>query len=172
MHTSARTLKTRVRRVALILSLFAVSMPVSAKMEALSSNIHARDRITCEFPFKLAFDCSNWQGATRPIAVGDYRLKLAAGPRGKTIFVSKVRHGPDHNGSRFRSRTAMGTRETRSLTAIDLIGRALAAEGIRLERMHPLRRGARIDGYYLEFSANAYDYLKQFTVLESEHWLP
>ncbi len=172
MHNSVRTQATRFRHIALALILGAVSTPGWANIETLSSDRHSRDRITCEFPVKLAFDCSNWQGATRPIAVGNFRLKLAAGPHGKTIFVSKVRHGPDHNGSRFRSRAVVGTRETRSLTAIDLIGKALAAKGIRLERIHPLRRGTRIDGYYLEFSANAYDYLKQLTVLESEHWLP
>jgi hypothetical protein len=48
----------------------------------------------------------------------------------------------------------------------------LEHEGIRLERMQTVRRGQKVVGYLLEFSDNAYDFLKQFTVLESEHWLP
>lgn len=149
-----------------------LTLPAFAYAPVVGSTSYLRDSISCEFPVRLAYDCSNWQGATRPIAVGDYRLKVAAGPQGKTVFVSKVHHGPDHNGSRFRSRADTGSRETRSRAVINLIGKVLEARGIRLERTQPLRRGAKVDGYYLEFSGNAYDYLKQLTVLESEHWLP
>ena len=38
--------------------------------------------------------------------------------------------------------------------------------------MRTMRRGRRVAGYFLEFSGNAYEFLKQFTVLESEYWLP
>ena len=60
----------------------------------------------------------------------------------------------------------------RAIEAIDKIGMALGEQGIRLERVRPVHRGRRVTGYFLEFSANAYEYLRQFTVLESEHWLP
>lgn len=133
---------------------------------------YGSQRITCEFPVRLTHDCSVWQGATRPIAFGDYRMTLAAGSDGKTILLSRVRLGPDHNGYRFRPGPTSRLGQGQSLRAIQCIGAVLEHEGIRLERMQPVRRGRRVAGYFLEFSANAYDYLKQFTVLESEHWLP
>jgi hypothetical protein len=129
-------------------------------------------KITCEFPVRLTHDCSIWQGATRPIAFGDYRMTLAAGSDGKTILLSRVRLGPDHNGYRFRPGPESKLGQGRSMRAIQCIGAVLENEGIRLERMQTVHQGHRVAGYFLEFSANAYDYLKQFTVLESEHWLP
>lgn len=141
-------------------------------MRVFSPAEYSSQRVTCEFPIKLTHDCSIWQGATRPIAFGDYRMTLAAGSNGKTILLSHLRRGPDHNGFRFRPRLKGKAKERRSIQAIQCIGAALEHEGIRLERLQTVRHGRRIAGYFLEFSDNAYDYLKQFTVLESEHWLP
>lgn len=133
---------------------------------------YSSHRVTCEFPIKLTHDCSIWKGATRPIAFGDYRMTLAAGSDGKTILLSRVRPGPDHNGYRFRPGPKGKSAEKRSMRAIQCLGAALKHEGIRLERLQTVHRGRRVEAYFLEFSDNAYDYLKQFTVLESEHWLP
>lgn len=133
---------------------------------------YSTQKITCEFPVKLTHDCSMWQGATRPIAFGNHRMSLAAGSNGRTILLSRVRPGPDHNGFRFRAKPRGRAHEIRSMRAVQCIGDALEHEGIRLQRMQPVHRGRRLEGYFLEFSDNAYDYLKQFTVLESEHWLP
>lgn len=133
---------------------------------------YSNQNITCEFPVKLTHDCSMWQGATRPIAFGNHRMSLAAGSDGRTILLSRVRPGPDHNGFRFRAKPVGRTRILQSMRAIQCIGDALEHEGIRLQRLQPVHRGHRVEGYFLEFSDNAYDYLKQFTVLESEHWLP
>ena len=141
-------------------------------MRALGSTDYMSHKITCEFPVRLTHDCSIWQGATRPIAFGEYRMSVAADDDGRTILLSRLRQGPNHNGTRFRFDSNGQSRDSRPVEAIRLIGEALEQEGIRLERMQPVRRGRRVDGYFLEFSDNAYDYLKQFTVLESEHWLP
>lgn len=143
-----------------------------ASVRTFSPAEYSNQKITCEFPVKLTHDCSMWQGATRPIAFGDHRMSLAAGRDGRTILLSRVRPGPDHNGFRFRARPKGRAHEIRSMRAIRCIGDALEHEGIRLQRMQPVHRGRRLEGYFLEFSDNAYDYLKQFTVLESEHWLP
>ena len=89
---------------------------------------------------------------------------------GRTVLVSQLRLGPSHNGNAFadpqRPDRYSGT------DAIEHLQAALKNHGIRLERMQPVRRGRKVDGYFLEFSANAYDFLKQFTVLDTEHWLP
>lgn len=154
-----------------ILSLALVSAG-HAKVRVLGTADYLSHKITCESPVKLIHDCSIWQGATRPIAFGEYRMTLAADGDGKTILLSRLRRGPSHNGTRFSSRFNRQSRESRSIAAIQSIGEALEERGIRLERMQTVRRGRRVDGYFLEFSDNAYDYLKQFTVLESEHWLP
>lgn len=127
------------------------------------------DHITCEVPVRLARDCSIWSGATRPIAFGNYRMRLAADHDGRTILMSRLRPEPDHNGSDFRPTLSMSKA---GASAIRLIGSALKDQGIRLQRLQPVHRGRRIDAWILEFSGNAYDYLKQFTVLESEYWLP
>ena len=133
---------------------------------------YSKDTFTCEYPFKLTRDCSVWQGPTRPIAIAGFRMSLAADSEGRTIMLSRMRQGPDHNGYRFRPHPASRTGKQRSLRAVECIGNVLEHEGIRLERMQTVRRGQKVIGYLLEFSENAYDFLKQFTVLESEHWLP
>lgn len=141
-------------------------------MSTLGPALYSSQKITCEFPVKLTRDCSMWQGATRPIAFGSHRMSLAADSDGRTILLSRVRPGPDHNGFRFRAKPRGKAHEIRSMRAIQCIGDALEHEGIRLQRMQPVHRGRKLEGYVLRFSDNAYDYLKQFTVLESEHWLP
>lgn len=143
-----------------------------ASVRVLGPAEFASHRVTCELPVRLTHDCSIWQGPTRPIAFGDYRMNLAAGSGGRTILVSRLRRGPSHNGGSFRLETGGDARQATSEQAIQLIGAALGDQGIRLERMRPVNRGRRVDGYFLQFSDNAYDFLKQFTVLESEHWLP
>ncbi|MCP5434920.1 MAG: hypothetical protein H6957_05595 [Chromatiaceae bacterium] len=130
----------------------------------------ASHRLTCETPLRLTHDCSIWQGATRPIAFGDYRMSLAAGGGGRTILMSRVREAPDHNGLAFGADMIGRSSKQRAIRAIELISGALEGRGIHLQRVHPVQRGRRVDAYYLQFSDNAYEYLKQFTVLESGHW--
>ena len=127
-------------------------------------------RLTCESPLRLTDDCSIWRGATRPIAIGDYRMSLAAGGGGRTILVSRVRESMDHNGLAFRTDRIGQSSSQRAIRAIELISTALEDRGVHLQRIRPVQRGRRVDAYYLQFSDNAYDYLKQFTVLESGHW--
>lgn len=140
-----------------------------ARVEPVTASQFVRHQVTCETPVRLAHDCSIWQGATRPIAFGRYRMLLAAGNDGRTILVSRLRARPDHNGNSFSSASSDSTS---GAGAIRLIGSALADQGLRLERLQPVRNGRRIDSWFLEFSGDAYNYLKQFTVLESEYWLP
>ncbi|MDJ0741254.1 MAG: hypothetical protein QNJ91_16175 [Gammaproteobacteria bacterium] len=140
-----------------------------AYAEPIATPIFNAQRITCEAPVRLAHDCSIWSGATRPIAFGQYRMRLAAGDDGRTILVSQLRPGPDHNGQAFLEPWSSPTTGTRALR---LLGSALEDQGIRLQRLQALRQGRRIKAWVLEFSGNAYDYLKRFTVLESEYWLP
>ncbi len=143
-----------------------------ASVRIFTSEYYESRAINCEYPVKLTHDRSAWQGATRPIAFGRHRMSIAAGSGGRTILLSRVRPGPDHNGYRFRAGPGGRHQQTLSLQAIQCIGDVLEDEGIRLERMQTVRRGRRPQAYFLEFSGNAYDILKQFTVLESEYWLP
>jgi hypothetical protein len=129
-------------------------------------------KVTCEIPVRLTHDCSIWHGATRPIAFGAFRMTLAADRDGTTILLTQLRPRPDHNGSRFQRPSGRQAHLSRARAAIDEIGAALEDRGIRLQRVQPVRHGRGVAGYFLEFSDNAYDYLRQFTVLESEHWLP
>lgn len=142
--------------------------PARALVEAVAPSQHVRHQVTCEVPVRLAHDCSIWRGATRPIAFGRYRMSLAAGQDGRTILVSRLRPRPDHNGGIFNN---MPGKRISVARVIRLIGSALEDQGLRLERLEPVRNGRRIDAWFLEFSGDAYHYLKQFTVLESEYWL-
>ena len=99
-------------------------------------------------------------------------MTLAADGDGRTVFISRLRPGPGHNGNEFRRTLDNRWPQHSSQEAIRQIGAALADRGIRLERTRPVRRGRSVTGYFLEFSDNAYDVLKRFTVLESEYWLP
>ncbi len=153
----------------LILCLSVLSTMAWASRGTAASPTFVRGNLNCEKPFRLAYDCSIWHGATRPIAFGQYRMRMAAGSDGRTILMSRLRPRPDHNRHAFHPRVSMHNAGAR---AIQLIGSALEDHGIRLERLQTVRRGQRIDGWLLEFSGNAYDYLKRFTVLESEYWLP
>ena len=153
-------------------ALAALAPTGQASVRALDPADYASHSVTCEFPVRLTRDCSIWQGATRPIAFGDYRMRLAADSGGRTILVSQLRLGPSHNGQAFRDGGQATSRRTGSMDVIRGIRTALEDRGIHLERLQPIRSGRRVNAYLLEFSTNAYDYLKQFTVLESEYWLP
>ena len=153
----------------LILFVSMSSVTAWASRGMAASPTFVSGNINCETPIRLAHDCSNWHGATRPIAFGQFRMRVAAGSDGRTILMSRLRPGPDHNRRAFHPRVSIHNAGAR---VIHLIGSALEGHGIRLERLQPVKRGQRIDGWFLEFSGNAYDYLKQFTVLESEYWLP
>ena len=153
--------------ISLLVSLLA-PLTALASLQRHNPTEYARHRVTCEFPVRLTHDCSIWQGATRPIAFADYRMTLAAGSNGKTLLISQLRLRPDHNGNAFRNHPG----RQGALEAIRHIGAALEDRGIRLERLKAVHHGRRVAGYFLEFSDNAYAYLKQFTVLESEYWLP
>jgi hypothetical protein len=154
----------------LLLALVGPTVQASVKSHVPAG--YSNDTVTCEHPFKLTQDCSVWQGPTRPIAIAGFRMSLAAGSDGRTILLSRMRQGPDHNGYRFRPHPTSRTGKRRSRRAVECIGDVLENEGIRLERMQTVRRGQKVVGYLLEFSDNAYEFLKQFTVLESEYWLP
>ena len=168
-HTNALFL-TRVFLSALLFVLAGQTAQASVRSHIPAG--YGKDKFTCEYPFKLTRDCSVWQGPTRPIAIAGFRMSLAADSKGRAILLSQMRQGPDHNGYRFRPHPASRKGKQRSLRAVECIGNVLEHEGIRLERMQKVRRGQKVVGYLLEFSDNAYDFLKQFTVLESEHWLP
>lgn len=122
-------------------------------------SLHA---VTCSQPFRLTFDCSDWHGPTRIVALGGYRMALAADTTGRRLMIARVQQAPDSAGlPRNGSDPA-----TLGLAAIDSIGRALAGQGIQLERLQPLTGGRRIRAWLLEFTGDAYTHLAQFTVLE------
>ncbi len=129
-------------------------------------------RLTCQYPIQLAYDCSVWQGATRPIAVGRYRMHVAADRDGKTVLVMRLRVRPSHNGGEFAAGADSASNMPTSRDVVEYLGSTLARQGIRLERMREVLGNGRIDGFFLDFSSNAYDYLRGLTVLESEYWMP
>lgn len=168
-------LMSRTTRWNLLAIVFLCVLPPNgvAAVRALGPGDYSGQAMTCESPVRLVQDCSIWRGATLPVAFAGFRMTLAANGDGRRVLVSRLRRGPDHNGSRFRRTAASKARLLDAAQAIDLIGAAtLRDRGIRLERVQALGRGRRVAGFFLEFSDNAYDYLRQFTVLESEHWLP
>lgn len=156
--------------IAIVLLCTGLSTTASAAARALATDDYWLHRITCDYPFRLTRDCSIWHGATREIAFGDYRLNLAAAEDGRTLLVAGIRFAPDHNGTAFRDQRQ--DRGERALALIDQLDATLSQHGVRLERLLPVRRGRRIAGYFLAFSDDAYAILKDFTVLESHHWLP
>lgn len=127
-------------------------------------------RMTCEFPVRLTRDCSAWHGATRPIAVGEHRMTIAGDSGGRTLLVSRIRPAPDHNGHRFGTPSAQ--RHRHATQAIEALRDLLDPHGVEIQRVSPITEEGRVVAYIVELSCSAYDYLKRFTVLEHEHWLP
>lgn len=145
--------------------------PAPAQVRTLGPGTLANHAVTCERPVRLVHDCSVWQGALRPIALGDFRMTLAADREGTTLLLSRLRPRPDHNHNQFRTRSG---RDDPPLAdqALERIAEALRARGVEVLRVQPVRSGRRVAAWFVECSDNAYEYLRQFTVLESEHWLP
>ncbi|MCB1790709.1 MAG: hypothetical protein KDJ27_15490 [Gammaproteobacteria bacterium] len=139
----------------------------AANISTLGSGTFRLNQVTCEAPIRLSRDCSAWQGATRPIALAGYRMLLAADDGGSTVLISRLRLSPDHNDSVF-----VPSERRMAVNALRELSEALQQQGILLQKMQPVRQGRRTNAWYLEFSGDAYSYLKQFTVLESEYWLP
>lgn len=136
-----------------------------AIVQPAAATQYAARAITCEAPVRLTQDCSAWHGAARAVAFDRFRMALAADADGRTILVSRVHLRPNHNGAAFQARS-LHHASVRMQSAIDALQTALRHRGICLERVQAVRRGGRIDGYFLSFSADAYEYLKQFTVLD------
>lgn len=154
----------------LLTLLAGLAPPVAlAAVEVVVADRFGNHRMTCQIPVRLTQDCSIRQGPTRSIAVADYRMNIAADTDGRTILISRVRRGPDHNGRLFATER---DRHTVAIAAIRTLRRLLHAEGICLDRWRKITRGESVQGYLLTFSDAAYPALRQRTVLESEHWLP
>lgn len=140
-----------------------------AAVSPIEANRFSRHQMDCEEPIRLTRDCSVRKGATRPIALGDYRMDIAGDTEGRTILIDKIRAAPQHNGRLFQDSR---DRHEVAIAAIRTLRRRLLAEGVCLERWRPVTRAGRIEGYLLTFSDEIYAILEQHTVLESEHWLP
>lgn len=126
-------------------------------------------RTTCDEPIRFSRDCSIRKGPIRPIAIGNFRMNIAADSNGHTLLISQIRYAPDHNGRLF---VGHDDRHTVAIAAIRELRRQLRRQGVCLERWQKVRRGGDVKGYRLTFSDEAYPFLQQLTVLESEHWLP
>jgi hypothetical protein len=140
-----------------------------AAAPAVMPDRYAELRMTCAVPLPLTQDCSVRIGPTRPIAIDRFRMNIAAASDGRTVFISQVRSGPDHNLGEFVPRK---DRRAEAVAAIRAIRQALHREGVCLQRWESIEHGRRVRGYLLTFSDDAYALLREQTVLESEHWLP
>jgi hypothetical protein len=156
--------------IGLCLLLIGLVPSAPAAVRPLDSDRYWLHRVTCDYPVRLTRDCSIWHGATREIAFDGYRMSVAADADGRTLLLAGIRPAPDHNGTGFRRPGR--DRGERGLRLVDRLHTELSRQGIHLERLQPVKHGRRIAGYFLEFSDNAYDVLRRYTVLESRHWLP
>lgn len=149
--------------------LFLLASISGAAVHPIDADRFSGPKMSCHEPIRLTRDCSVREGATRPIALADYRMDIAGDTLGRTILIDAVRAAPNHNGQLFRGRR---DRHEVAIAAIRALRRLLYIEGICLERWRPVVRGARIEGYLLTFSDDGYSILQRHTVIESEHWLP
>ena len=166
MQSNTRTLLVRGLAIPMLCLIADIGQ---AAVDRIEPNRFDRHQMDCNEPIRLTRDCSVRDGATRPIALGNYRMDIAADTQGRTILIDKVRAAPNHNGRLFQDRR--DAHEV-AIDAIRRLRRLLLREGICLERWRPVSRAGRIEGYLLSFSDEVYSILQRHTVLESEHWLP
>lgn len=164
-------MREHIRRLLSLLVVGLAAAPAAqALIDAAAPGKLDMRRVTCEYPVRLTRDCSIWHGATRPIALGELRMSIAASRDGSVIYIDQVRQGPSHNGPGFGR--PLGSRvKGRMGQIIHELEQTLSCHGISLQRLRPVTRGRKVHGYFVEFSDNAYELLMQYTVLESEHWL-
>lgn len=96
-------------------------------------------------------------------------MNLAGTSDGRTLFITQVRYGPDHNGREF---APDADRHETGIAAIRAMRARLRRSGACLERWQPLQNAGLVRGYLVTFSDDVYSELRQLTLLESEHWLP
>jgi hypothetical protein len=152
-----------------LLSAGLVPSVTHAAVAVVTPDRYAQLRMTCATPLALTQDCSVRIGPTRPIAIDRFRMNIAAASDGRTVFISQVRSGPDHNLGEF---APSEDRRAEAVAAIRAVRQVLQPEGVCLRRWETIRHGRRVRGYLLTFSDDAYALLREQTVLESEHWLP
>lgn len=157
------------RNTWMALLLWSAPLTSLGAVEPIAHDRFARDQMTCRSPVPLTRDCSDRNGPTRPIALGTFRMNLAGTSDGRTLFITQVRHGPDHNGREFAPEA---DRHETAIAAIRALRTWLHRSGACLELWQPLRHAGRVRGYLMTFSDDVYSELQRLTLLESEHWLP
>jgi hypothetical protein len=132
----------------LSLALCATSLTVSASVRPVQPNDFKNRSINCEAPVRLTRDCSIRQGASRRIVIDGLGMSLAADDDGDTLLITAPR----------------------PLEAVRRLTGTLRHRGICVQHVQPVRGSRGITGYYLQFSGNAYDYLRQYTTVDRSDW--
>jgi hypothetical protein len=134
--------------LALSLALCATSMTASASLRPVQPDDFNNRSISCEVPVRLTRDCSIRQGANRRIVIDGLGMSLAADDDGDTLLITAPR----------------------PLEAVRRLTGRLRHRGICVQHVQPVRGSRGITGYYLQFSGNAYDYLRQYTTVDKSDW--
>jgi len=122
--------------------------------------------ITCKKPYKLTQDCNNWIGASRNISIGGFGAKVGATSDGKTILVMDPH--PFKNmilSNPLLLNSPKHSKQTNS--SFEAVRQNFVENGIKINRVRPLKSFGNIDGYIMELSSDGYSELKKYTVEEN-----
>jgi len=139
---------SNLQALGLSLVLSAASLTAAAGVRTVQPDDFHNRSINCQVPVRLTRDCSIRQGANRRIVIDGLRMSVAADQDGDTLLI-----------------TAAKPRE-----AVRRLSGRLRHHGICVQHLQPVHGSRGLTGYYLQFSGNAYDYLRRYTTLDRSDW--
>jgi len=106
---------------------------------------------TCNNPFALSQDCSNWSGAKRKIKINGVEAKIAGSEDGKVVMVM----GPS---------LFSGSLSINADKALDETANVLKENGIAIKKVTGITLGKNIAGYFIELDGDGYKVLKKYSM--------
>ena len=112
--------------------------------------------LSCSKPYELSQDCSTWDGASREIEIGDFRMKVAGSADGRVVLLM----GPSPIGD-----SARQTHGDVTNFAYEDVKRELAGAGIAIVKVEPVASLGQLMGYAVHADGDAYAVLKAHSVV-------
>jgi len=116
--------------------------------------------VTCERPYHLTQDCSEWTGAKREVRLGGKPVKVAASQDGKIVLVMDP-HPLTHATLRGASLFTYDAQSKGSYESYDAVRSLFEVHQINVLEVKPMGSTGSIYGYFLVLQDDGYSVIKQ-----------
>ena len=179
VHGSLKRVAGRVvngAAVATLVTLFFGCTVVKPVAESADQKQLKGMEITCESPFPLTQDCSNWSGAKKLIVIDEVRAAVAGSAAGDILLVQSgnkvgeavldTMHAAFNPLWILAPQSIMTSRGAND--AYFAVKRLLDQNGISVKRTHAMRSllGLTVLGYVVELDGDGYSVLRNYTLVE------